>query len=136
VAIILLVAASSVQPLMEYYRKPKIEEWRGTVNYLKSKQAPKDMVLIYQENDYDDMSLALSYYYSADSSRVREVEDAADIKAIKRSKAGLWLIVTHVQNPDSVDLIKSQLARRYRLIEEQKFSGISLLRYLPRKRIK
>ncbi|MDP2807879.1 MAG: glycosyltransferase family 39 protein, partial [bacterium] len=136
IIMVLLIAASSVQPLLAYYQKPKIEEWRGTVNYLKSKQAPKDMVLIYQENDYDDMSLALSYYYSPDSSKVKEVGGVDDIKAIKRSKAGLWLIVTHVQNRDSVDLIKSQLAKKYRLMEEQEFAGISLLRYLPRKRIK
>jgi hypothetical protein len=136
IVMVLLIAASSFQPLLAYYQKPKIEEWRGTVNYLKSKQTSKDMVLIYQENDYDDMSLALSYYYQADSSKVKEVEDVSDIKAIKRSKAGLWLIVTHVQNPDSVDLIKSQLAKKYRLMEEQKFAGISLLRYIPRKRIK
>jgi len=136
IIMVLLIAASSVQPLLAYYQKPKIEEWRGTVNYLKSKQAPKDMVLIYQENDYDDMSLALSYYYSPDSSKVKEVGGVDDIKAIKRSKAGLWLIVTHVQNPDSVELIKGQLAKKYRLMEEQKFAGITLLRYLPRKRIK
>lgn len=136
IVIVFLLVVSSVQPLLAYYRKPKIEEWRGTVNYLKSKQTPKDMVLIYQENDYDDMSLALSYYYPADSSKVKEIDDVDDIQAIKRSKAGLWLILTHVQNPDSVELIKSQLALRYRLMEEQKFTGISLLRYLPRKRIK
>jgi len=136
IIMVLLIAASSVQPLSDYYRKPKIEEWRGTVNYLKSKQAPQDMVLIYQENDYDDMSLALSYYYPAGLSQVKEIEDAGDIKAIKRSKAGLWLIVTHVQHPDSVDLIKGQLNKRYRLMEEQKFAGISLLRYLPRKPVR
>lgn len=136
IIIVLLIAASSVQPLLAYYQKPKIEEWRGTVNYLKSKQMSKDIVLIYQENDYDDMSLALSYYYQADSSKVKEVEDVSDIKAIKRSKAGLWLIVTHVQHRDSLDLIKGQLAKKYRLMEEQGFSGISLLRYLPRKQAK
>ncbi|MDO9390455.1 MAG: glycosyltransferase family 39 protein [bacterium] len=136
IIMVLLIAASSVQPLLAYYQKPKIEEWRGTVNYIKSRQAPKDMVLIYQENDYDDMSLALSYYYAPDSSKVTEVEGVDDIKALKRSRAGLWLIVTHVQNPDSVELIKGQLARKYSLIEEQEFAGISLLRYIPRKRIK
>ena len=133
VMLVMLILASSIQPLLEYYRRPKIEEWRGTVNYLRSKQAPKDMVLIYQENDYDDMSLALSYYYAPDSNKVTEVMGVEDIRALKRSKAGLWLIVTHVQNPDSVELIKGQLAKKYRLIEEQRFAGINLLRYLPRK---
>jgi uncharacterized membrane protein len=131
-----LILLSCVQPLLEYYNRPKIEEWRGTVNYLKTNQKPKDMVLIYQENDYDDMSLALSYYYKGDSSKVREIQDAGDIKDLKRSKSGLWLILTHVQNPDSVDQIKQQIGRRYRLMEEQQFPGIALLRYQPKRMFK
>jgi mannosyltransferase len=128
-----LILLSCIQPLSSYYKRPKIEEWRGTVNYLKTKQKPKDMVLIYQENEYDDMSLALSYYYHGDSTMVREVQDAGDVKKLKRSRSGLWLILTHIQNRDSVDLIKQQIGRRYRLMEEQQFTGITLLRYQPKR---
>jgi 4-amino-4-deoxy-L-arabinose transferase-like glycosyltransferase len=134
-AVIVLVLASNIQPLAAYYRKPKIEEWRGLAEHLRMKAGKNDLVLVYEENDYDDMTRPLDYYL-ADTSRVRAIDGVADVKNTRAGGRNIWLVVTHVGEPDSVALIKKRLELRNRIVDTRQFPGITLIQFSGRKRIK
>lgn len=124
-----LILAAHVQPLTDYYRRPKMEEWRGLSQFLKERSGRNDLVLIYEENEYDDLWRPLSYYGGVDTTRLMTIDDVADIKKLRARGRNIWLIITHVGEPDSVAKIEKRLALRYRLEEAKSFPGISLQRY-------
>ena len=131
--VLALVLAAHIQPLVEYYRRPKIEEWRGLSQFLKQRTGQSDLILIYEENEYDDLWRPLSYYGGADTARTMAIDGVSDIKKLRAKGRNIWLIITHVGQPDSVASIKKRLTLRYRLEESKDFPGITLQRYqVPR----
>jgi len=89
--------------------------------------------LIYEENEYDDLWRPLSYYGGADTARTMAIDGVSDIKKLRAKGRNIWLIITHVGQPDSVASIKKRLTLRYRLEESKDFPGITLQRYqVPR----
>lgn len=127
-AALILMLASNIQPLVAYYRSPKIEEWRGLAEHLKDKAGKNDLILVYEENDYDDMTRPLDYYLR-DTSRVRAIDGVADVKSTRADGRNLWLVVTHVGQPDSVRQIRKRLELRHRIVDTRQFPGITLIQY-------
>jgi len=127
-----LVLASSVQPLAAYYRRPKIEEWRGLAEHIREKAGKNDLILVYEENVYDDMTRPLDYYLS-DTGRVRAIEGVSDVRSARAGGRNIWLVVTHVGEPDSVASIRKRLELRNRIVDTRQFPGITLVQYAARK---
>ncbi len=132
-AAIALILASHVQPLLAYYRSPKIEEWRGLAEHLKRKCGKGDLILVYEENQYDDLWRPLSYYGQGDTARVRTIDCVSDVRSARAGGRNLWLIVTHVGEPDSVASIRKRLELRHRIVDSREFPGITLVRYAAKK---
>jgi hypothetical protein len=131
-AALALVLASNIQPLAAYYRKPKIEEWRGLAEHLREKAGRNDLILVYEENDYDDMTRPLDYYL-ADTSRVRAIDGVSDVKSARAGGRNIWLVVTHVGEPDSVALIRKRLELRNRIVDTRQFPGITLVQFAAKR---
>lgn len=126
--VLALVLSSNIQPLAAYYRKPKIEEWRGLAEHIREKAGKNDLILVYEENAYDDMTRPLDYYL-ADTSRVRAIDGVSDVKSARAGGRNIWLVVTHVVEPDSVALIRKRLELRNRIVDTRQFPGITLVQY-------
>lgn len=134
-AVLALVLASNIQPLAAYYRRPKIEEWRGLAEHIREKAGKNDLILVYEENDYDDMTRPLDYYL-ADTSRVRAIDGVSDVKSARAGGRNIWLVVTHVGEPDSVRQIRKRLELRNRIVDTRQFPGITLVQYSGKRGIK
>ncbi|HZA21640.1 MAG TPA: hypothetical protein VFA32_03405, partial [Dehalococcoidia bacterium] len=135
-----LILVSSVSSLYSYYESEK-SDWRGVVQYIASHASPDDAVLFYAGYS----RLVYDYYTrQLPAEPTPEVVFPVDglhdpdgpppdglLTRLSAQHARTWLVLHHDQlsHPGISEDIQNTLSAGYREVEEQRFTGIRVVRY-------
>ncbi|MGQ9584325.1 MAG: glycosyltransferase family 39 protein [Anaerolineae bacterium] len=114
------------------------EDWRAVAAYLHGHAQPGDVVLVHPAF----LEPALAYYYQGPSQvaalfggRLDSPEQVEAPLARLATSQAVWLVQSHLDEPDPAHWVEGWLAARFPLITEQYPAGVSLKGYATQYRL-